>query len=656
MRLTLISIFYSLPIGVLAFLMIKGINSNIQFARAETKGNEYQRPLMALLHLVPQHQTALQSGDKSQLPSIQASIDQAFTTLASAQSHLGEDLGFTPAELAKRKRSHVMPETVSGEWSALKTQAATRSPADSKDKHTHLIADLRTMIAHAGDLSNLILDPDLDSYYLMDVTLSALPQMQDRLASTLSLGLEIIGHTNATPEQLRSLAVAAAMLKECDLARANGSLDTAFNEDANFYGISPSLAKLHSPNTEFTTAATAFIGLVEKISSGDKSISAETFLNSGKVSRDQLAEFWVSAVGELDELLTARTSSYQHQRTAQIALTTAALAVAVWLVWLVTVSLTKPLRFITDSLTENASQVTNAIDGIAASSASLASGASEQAASLEETSASLEEIAAMIKRTAANSQSAKQLGNDTRKSAESGESDMKDMSQAMSDIKSSSSNIAKIIKTIDEIAFQTNLLALNAAVEAARAGEAGAGFAVVADEVRALAQRSAQSAKETTSLVEDSIRKSDRGVQFSEKVLTGLSEIVVKARQMDELINEIASASSEQSLGISQINSAVNQMDKVTQDAAASSSELAEASNGLQEQSGALTASVTKLEILVGNNNSGGSAQAMASSLASLPKINPVGHTIKSEHHKSISSHTTRESDKAEMAASFADF
>src|SRR5208337_2106308 len=140
-----------------------------------------------------------------------------------------------------------------------------------------------------------------------------------------------------------------------------------------------------------------------------------------------------------------------------------------------------------------------------------------------------------------------------------------EMTDAMKEVKAASDDIAKIIKTIDEIAFQTNILALNAAVEAARAGEAGMGFAVVADEVRNLAQRSAQAAKETANKIENSIQKSQRGAQISEKVTASLQQIVVKARQVDELVAGIATASNEQTQGIAQINTAVSQMDKVAQ-------------------------------------------------------------------------------------------
>lgn len=263
----------------------------------------------------------------------------------------------------------------------------------------------------------------------------------------------------------------------------------------------------------------------------------------------------------------------------------------------------RQLDRIARSLGEASMQVAATANQVSTASQLLASGASEQASSLEETSASLEEMASMTKRNAEGATRANEIARTARAAADTGSADMEAMNAAMHAIKTSSDGIAKIIKTIDEIAFQTNILALNAAVEAARAGEAGMGFAVVAEEVRALAQRSAGAAKETAEKIELAIAKTGQGVEISGRVARTLHEIVDKVRSVDELIAEVATASREQNQGVGQINDAIAQMDKVTQSNASGSEESAAAAEELNAQAHALQEAVNELSRLIGTRD-----------------------------------------------------
>ena len=318
-------------------------------------------------------------------------------------------------------------------------------------------------------------------------------------------------------------------------------------------------------------------------------------------------EFLSTAVGIDVQMRKKMKSSGVLLAIAAMGLVTVGLVIG----FFVSRSIALPLRRLVDGMSAASDQTASASGQVSSASQSLAQGASEQASSLEETSSALEEMASMTRQNADNANQANTMAKDANSTALDGVESMKRMSEAIDKIKNSASETAKIIKTIDEIAFQTNLLALNAAVEAARAGEAGKGFAVVAEEVRNLARRSAEAAKNTADLIEGSTKNAEAGVAVTNEVAKNLQKIQEVATKVATLIAEIAAASKEQSQGIDQVNTAVSEMDKVVQQNAANAEESASASEELSSQAQELSAMVVELTAIVdGSNGTGGNRAA----------------------------------------------
>jgi methyl-accepting chemotaxis protein/methyl-accepting chemotaxis protein-1 (serine sensor receptor) len=274
------------------------------------------------------------------------------------------------------------------------------------------------------------------------------------------------------------------------------------------------------------------------------------------------------------------------------------------------------LRCSVANLAESSLQIAAAASQMATGSQSLAQGASQQAATIEETSSAATEINSMARRAAQNARTTAEMVNASEVTFADANRSLGEMVAAMAGIGESSQQISTIIKVIDEIAFQTNILALNAAIEAAHAGEAGLGFAVVADEVRNLAQRSAQAAKDTTSLIEDSIAKAGGGRLKVDQVGTSLRSITAEFARIKDLIDEIQQGSIEQSRGVEQISNAITQMEQMTQRTAANSEEGAAASAELNAQAESLQNVVDRLSIMVDGEVAGGPARPAALTLS----------------------------------------
>jgi methyl-accepting chemotaxis protein len=328
--------------------------------------------------------------------------------------------------------------------------------------------------------------------------------------------------------------------------------------------------------------------IVELVRAGKGEEAQDVFEGEG----GNLAEGISETLGEMtkDKIAYAKAIADENSATAAAAVTLTLIVtvlgavVAFVLGFFLPRSVTVPIHRVAAGLAEGSDQVASASAQVSAASQSLAEGSSEQASAIEETSASIEELSAMTTQNAENANQANNLMKETGRVVNEANESMQELTVAMKEITTGSEDTAKIIKTIDEIAFQTNLLALNAAVEAARAGEAGAGFAVVADEVRNLAMRSAESAKSTANLIDDSIRRIKNGSDIVAKTNEAFDRVLGGTKKVDELFREIAAASNEQAQGIAQIGKAIAEMDKVVQQNAANAEESASASEELNAQ------------------------------------------------------------------------
>jgi len=310
---------------------------------------------------------------------------------------------------------------------------------------------------------------------------------------------------------------------------------------------------------------------------------------------------------------------------ANLLIALVALVATLVVLWLVVRSVIRPVTRIMAGLNQAADEVASASRQVSDAGQSLAAGASEQAASLEETTSALEQMSAMVQTNADHAAQANQLVKDSITAVTQAGQAMGELRQAMAGITSASDQTAKIIKTIDEIAFQTNLLALNAAVEAARAGEAGAGFAVVAEEVRNLAMRAAEAARNTTGLIEENIRNIRGGSELVVQADETFGQMQVQSNQVGELVAEIAAASHEQAQGVEQLNQAAAQVDKVTQQNASHAEQSAAAAEELAAQSETMLGLIRDLAALMGAAETNGGTVAAARPGGRLPRLRLPG-------------------------------
>ncbi len=578
-KLMLICITFSLPIGVLLFRAINGVNDDIRFNQNEIYGNEYQRPLERLLSHISEHKLMSQrylSGDngikKEDISVRQSLIEKALSVLEDVDGRLKNPLKTTVDELAKRKREHYHYGILKKEWEELKSRFADLKQGEMNEKHIHLISDIRALISHIGDTSNLILDPDLDTYYLMDITLLALPQTQDRLQEALSYGEAILNRKTINLDERIKLNEYAALLKQSDMDRVRGSVQVSLNEDQNFLGVSPSLQKnIPIALEEYTKANEAFIGMIKKIANLEK-VELPEYISAGTEAIKESFELWDAAADENDKLIQVRVNNYKKSRLITMFLTPLSIAVSLLFVFLIGRSITKPIKDVVDaskdiaegyltkrlesasedelgemaksfntfmerihdivkSVKETTMNVSNSAGEISAAVEEQASVIRQLSASVTEITSTMEEVSTTSTQIADNSGSVVDIASRALQNTEDGVTIVKASMTKMDEIKrdnqrsieeilelgKKSKEITKVMEIIDNIADQTKLIAFNAAIEAASAGEAGKRFGVVAVEIRRLADNVMESTGEIKGKIEEIHEAINRLVIASER-------------------------------------------------------------------------------------------------------------------------------------------
>jgi methyl-accepting chemotaxis protein len=573
------------------YFILQGFSQKLTFTSLERDGITYQRPLMELMDGLTKHQLLtkrVKEGDtslQSELNSVQDKIEKTMTSLEQIDQTLTESLQFTPAGLAKRNRSSANTQNLRREWDALKTSNQAESIYGSLSK------TIQTMIVHVGDTSNLILDPDLDSYYLMDALVVAIPTIQQRLTN-------LVVDPRMGEGAMLARATTATLLKEVDINRVDAAISTSIAEDENFHGISPSLASSLQPSIkEFDSSLSNVLAQLDNPSTLPAQIgkASDSALNSSM-------RLWQISATELDRLLETRLQHIQQERRYAITWTVLSLLLSTLLAVFVIRSITKSLAEIVQGLFSRAMRIADAAKTMAASAEDLSIQSTRQSESIENTAASNEEIASMTNANAALSRESSLRIATLAVQIELANEALGHLTQSMNVISESSSKSGNIVKGIDEIAFQTNILALNASIEAARAGESGKGFSVVAEEVRRLSHGCAQSAANVSSTIQESILKTSDGVVRLQSLRSAVDMVTECTTSIRKLVDQVSAGNSEQSSRFSLVTTELQQMNASTNNMAHSAVLAAKASKTLWDDSESLQSMATSLNQLVTRN------------------------------------------------------
>ncbi|WP_051243127.1 methyl-accepting chemotaxis protein [Azohydromonas australica] len=589
-KAAVVSLAFLVPLLLLAFSFWSVSMESIAFSATERVGVQYGRALMPLLDAAQNRRRAA-TAQAADLGEAQARVEQAWNALAAVNETLG-------AELRTRERWTLLLQ----QHLALKEQQVLDTPDATFGAHTRFVAQVLELLKDVADASNLTLDPDIDTYYLMRAGVEVQPQLVEGLGRMRGMGNAAIRSASlgsAQRDQVASALAFALMWEQelkASLARAQRADAAIADETRLDQALSTNEAFLERVREQVLGDtprgdAAAFVALANQAIAAhyagiDRILAALDLRLERRVDRLRQAmvvKLGIAAAGvavaiyflvafyrvtqggisevarQLQQLsqgnLSLQPRAWGRDEVAQLMGTLAATLEA--------------LRRTVSQVRAGSGEINTASEEVAAASMDLSRRTEQSAAHLQRTAAAMTQIGRTVRQTATTAAGAADMVAHNAEVAAQGSQVVGDVVHTMAGIRDASGRIAEIIATIDGIAFQTNILALNAAVEAARAGEAGRGFAVVASEVRALAQRSGAAAREIKDLIAASVNQVENGSRIVAQAGDTMAEIVSSAERVRTLIEEISQGTGEQTAGLGEIGQAIGELDAMTQQNAA---------------------------------------------------------------------------------------
>ena len=565
-KLILSSLIFTLPIAVLLYHVTTGIFGNIDFATLEKHGNEYQRPLQEAAAVLPALRFALIKDDKASVNRAVGVIDDALRKLGPIHDERGEGLQFTPEGLGLRGRDKVYLPLILERWSALKS----RLNKQSMPKVIELQEDLSTMIAHAGDTSNLILDPDLDSYYLMDVTLLGIPSAHFRLADLADFGARYLENPSQTQWDKITLSIFVSQLEEAR-DRIDASLQTAMNEDPNFYGENPSMQKTLPPaytafeDAMYELAEILDLMLVEPVKPAD----LKAAIDKTAVS---LMALWNVTENEMDTLLETRIGNYQGELVTALATTFAVSFLAFLIVWI-------SAKTILDSLTSLVAYAGKVADG-------------DYEARAEGTfsinlRALKEAIETMVEKISAAREKTMEQMEEARAASSRAEEALRENEKQQEQIAAQTERLGEVGVQVNELAGRVASASeeLSAAADeqargAQRQNEQATSVATAMEEMTATVIEVASNASSTSEAAKDGAESAQQGVELTRQAMQAVEEVSESAHRLGDVLDSLDGRSDEIGRIIAVINDIADQTNLLALNAAIEAARAGEAGRG----------------------------------------------------------------------------